>query len=84
MFKCKQVAEALAQSHYDDLPRWKRLGLKLHVAICFVCSRYHKQVMLMQDCSRGLAEHEKDGCCQLPDSLSDEAKARMRKKISDR
>ena len=81
MLRCKQVAEALAENHYDDLPKWRRLGLKVHVAFCFVCSRYHKQVMTLQDCARGLAEQEKDGKCQLPDALSEDAKSRMKAKI---
>lgn len=83
MWTCKQVAKALAETHYEDLPKWKRLGLKLHVALCFVCSRYHKDVMVMQDCARVLSEREKDGSCQLLECLADDAKARMKKRLQD-
>jgi hypothetical protein len=60
------------------LATWKRIGLKIHGAFCFVCSRYQKQVMTMQDFARGSAEHEQGGDCQFADVLSDEPKARMR------
>jgi hypothetical protein len=83
MWTCKQVARGLAEKHYDDLPKWKRIGLKVHVALCVICRRYHKDVMLMQDCARALSEREQEGSCQLPASLADDAKARMKKQLQD-
>ena len=82
MWTCKHVANSLAETHHDDLPQWKRLGLKIHVALCVVCSRYHKNVMVMQDCARALAEHEKEGSCQSPDCLAEDAKERMKKRLA--
>ena len=84
MLKCKQVAEALADHHYDDLPKWKKIGLKLHLALCFVCSKYHKQVLVMQDCARNLSEQEKaDKTMPHDQCLSDDCKARMKKALAE-
>ena len=83
MWTCKRVAEALAETNYEDLPRWQCLGLKLHVSLCCICSRYHKGVMVMQDCARILAEREKEGCCQQPDCLPEGAKERIKKRLQD-
>lgn len=61
MWRCKHVADALAEHHYWQLPWLKRVGLKLHVAVCVVCGRYHRQVMLMQDIADKFARQEQGG-----------------------
>lgn len=49
MLACKQVARILADRDYADLPPLKRAFLKLHVFLCLVCGRYHRDVMRFQD-----------------------------------
>lgn len=49
MLTCKQVAKSLADRDYAELPLLKRISLKLHVLLCFVCGRYHRHVMRFQD-----------------------------------
>ena len=84
MLKCKHVADALADQHYDDLPKWKKIGLKLHVALCFVCGKFHKDVMLFQDCSRKLSEREEEsGCTSVTSCLPDDFKERMKKEMAE-
>lgn len=58
MLRCKQVADALASSKYFDLPLYKRIGLRLHVALCLICGPFHRFIMLMQDATRHYREHE--------------------------
>lgn len=70
MFTCKQVSNALARRNYASMGFWQRLGLKLHVALCVVCGKYNRQVMVMQDAARKFREHEEEllerpGCCCL-------------------
>jgi hypothetical protein len=43
------VARSLADRDYAELPRLKRIFLKLHVLLCFVCGRYHRHLMRFQD-----------------------------------
>ena len=49
MFTCKQVAKSLVDRDYAELPPLRRLLLRLHVLLCVVCHRYHKQLMRFQD-----------------------------------
>jgi len=58
MFTCKQVSNALAKQDYAAMPLHRRLGVKIHVALCLVCGRYNRQVMLMQDLARRFRARE--------------------------
>lgn len=82
MWRCKQVADALARHHYWELPWARRIGLKLHVALCIVCGRFHRQVMLMQDCARHFHQHEEQDDPALripmPAASKDRLKQRLR------
>ena len=49
MLTCKQVAKSLADGDYAELALPKRVLLKLHVLLCFVCGRYHRHVMRFQN-----------------------------------
>jgi hypothetical protein len=60
MLTCKQVSNALAEQDYATLSRLKRSGLKLHVALCTVCGRYNRQVMIMQDAARAFRSREEN------------------------
>lgn len=81
MLMCRQVAKALAEEHYWDLPWHRRTGLKLHVFLCGMCGRYHRQVMDFQDGVRGFLAHEEDDDVQPDVHLSDEARDRIRDTI---
>jgi hypothetical protein len=52
MLRCKDVANAMFEGDYQDLPWWRRWGLKMHVALCIFCHGPHKQLMQMQDGER--------------------------------
>ncbi len=58
MFTCKQVSNALARKDYARMSPWERLMLRVHVALCIVCGKYNRQVMIMQDTARKFREHE--------------------------
>lgn len=58
MWMCRQVAKALAESRYYELPLHRRIGLKIHIALCAVCGKYHRQVVVMQDGVKSYLEHE--------------------------
>jgi hypothetical protein len=49
VFTCKQVARRLAERDYTELPWLQRGFLKLHVILCAICGRYHRDVMRFQD-----------------------------------
>lgn len=58
MWMCRQVAKALAEQDYESLPPLRRWGLRLHVKLCVMCGKFHKQVMIMQDGVRTFRREE--------------------------
>ncbi len=60
MFTCKQVSNALAKKDYAAMTPLERLGLRMHIALCAVCGRYNRQVMIMQDAVRAFRRREND------------------------
>lgn len=82
MLRCKHVADALAEHHYWQLPWLKRMGLKAHVALCVVCGRYHRQVMVMQDIADKFAQQEKFDALPAGKHLGEEARKRLKETVN--
>ena len=61
IWRCKHVAEALAERHVEELSLGQRIALRIHVALCIVCGRYHRQVMAMQEVAGRLRQREQAG-----------------------
>ena len=78
MWRFKHVADALAEHHYWLLPWLKRVGLKVHVAVCLVCGRYHRQVMQMQELAARFGQQEQAGALPPRTQLGEEARKRLR------
>ena len=83
MLRCKQVSDALASSPYWALPLSKRLGLRLHVALCLVCGPFNRFIMLMQDATRHYLQHEQSDPPPEGMRLSSEARERIAKAVLD-
>ena len=83
MWMCRQVAKALADGDYEKLPLRKRLGLKMHVFLCVMCGKYHRQVMDMQDGVRGFLAHEEDPDLAPELHLAPEAKEHMKQVLHE-
>lgn len=77
IWRCKHVADALAERHVGQLSFGQRLALRIHVALCVVCGRYHRQVMAMQDIADKLHQAEENGTTPpAPGPALDEAARR--------
>ncbi len=81
MIRCKHVAEALADNRYWELPLHRRIGLHLHVFLCFICGRYNRQIMILQDAARQYAEYERVTVPPPELALPPEARERIRKRL---
>lgn len=77
MLRCKQVSAALASSKYWELPLRKRIGLRLHVALCIFCGPFNRFIMLMQDATRHYLQHEQNDPPPPDMKLSDDARKRI-------
>lgn len=77
MIACKQVARALANHRYYELPWWRRVPMFMHIKLCVMCGKYHQQVVDMQRGVKNYLEHEDAGDVEPDIHLSEEAKKRM-------
>ena len=77
MIMCKQVAKALADHRYYELPWYRRIPMFMHVRLCVMCGKYHQQVIDVQHGVHDFLEHEEKGDIEPKIHLSDEAKERI-------
>ncbi len=54
MLSCKEATRLVSEKLDADLPFWQRLSLRLHVLMCRACSRYTRQVTMLD---RTIVEH---------------------------
>jgi hypothetical protein len=81
MLSCKDVTRLLSESMDHSLPLGKRVGVRLHLFVCKFCSRYERQLLLIRETIRRLVAME-DMPGELPgETLSEEAKERIRKSL---
>ena len=45
MFSCKQVTQIVSESLDKKLPFWTRVQLRMHLAMCGLCSRFRKTMI---------------------------------------
>ena len=83
MLTCKQVSNSLNQKNFHDLPKWKRLLIRLHVKCCIFCGKYNTQVIDTHEMCRELIKIEEEliesDCCDI--CLEEENKKELKEKI---
>ena len=80
MITCKQVSKALAENKIHELPWHKRLGLKLHIKLCFVCGKANGQIVQLQNGIKKMLDQDDEGI-YLNVKLSDETKNNIKEKM---
>ena len=81
MITCKQVSKALAENRIHELPWHKRLGLKLHIKLCFVCGKANTQIVQLQNGIKKMLDREDDDL-YVNVRLSDEVKENLKQKMN--
>ncbi|MBI1195811.1 MAG: zf-HC2 domain-containing protein [Gammaproteobacteria bacterium] len=79
MPSCKEVSELVSQSLDRKLSLRERASVRLHLMMCHMCAAYRRQIEFMHDAVRRLGRQ-----AQTQGTLSDEAKARIKKRIEER
>ena len=76
MFCCREVARKVSDSMDRDLPLFHRLGIRIHLLMCKLCSRYRRQLLLIRDAIQLYALHgeDKDISVTLPPESKDRIK----------
>ncbi len=78
---CKETVHVISQSMERSLSLRERVLLKLHVWVCMWCQWYMEHLQLLRDSLRVKGERTSEE--QFPAaSLSEEARARIKEKIS--
>lgn len=49
MPSCQDITEHASEYLDRDLPRWKRMGIRMHLLMCIHCRRYVSQLKLTID-----------------------------------
>jgi hypothetical protein len=83
MLSCKDVTQLLSESMDHSLPLGKRIGVRLHLLMCKFCARYERQLLIIRDTVRRLVATEETAGGPLGETLSEEAKERIRKSLRD-
>jgi hypothetical protein len=52
MIPCKEVAKLLSSDQVASLRWWKRVELRLHLAMCKHCSRFARQLQQLRAAAR--------------------------------
>ena len=78
MLSCKDVTRLLSESMDRSLPLGKRIGVRLHLLICKFCARYERQFLLIRETAGRLAATVEAQGGPFGDTLSEEARERIR------
>ncbi len=81
MLSCKDVTQLLSESMDASLPIGKRIGVRLHLLICKFCLRYKRQLLLIRETVRRIVAAEESSGESPVETLSEEAKERIRKSL---
>lgn len=81
MLPCKDATQLISRSMDTSLPIVQRIRLRLHLLICEWCARYERQLLLIRETLRHL-----DAAGDRPEggageSLSEDARERIRKSL---
>jgi hypothetical protein len=58
MISCKNVATLLMSDQLQAQSRWKRMEVRLHLAMCRLCSRLARQVEQMRSAVRRMSDRD--------------------------
>ena len=81
MLSCKDVTRLISESMDHSLPFGKRVGVRLHLFICTFCSRYERQLLLIRETVGRLAATVDAPGEPSRETLSVEARERIRETI---
>ena len=60
MFNCKAVTRMVSESLDRKLPFYQRMGIRMHLLMCKLCSRYQRQLLLLRETIRLQAASSED------------------------
>jgi hypothetical protein len=81
MLSCKDVTQLISESMDTSLPIGKRIGVRIHLLTCRFCARCERQLLLIRETLRRFFATEDQPEEPAGETLSEEAKERIRKSL---
>ena len=81
MLNCKEVTQLASESLDRKLTLKERIGLRFHLMMCKLCTRYVRQLKFMHLASSGMDEYHVKG---TGTRLSESARDRIRNQLGRR
>lgn len=81
MLACRDVTQLISESMDTSLPIGKRIGVRIHLLMCKFCARYERQLLLIRETVRRLVAAEEISGEAPGETLSEEAKERIKKSL---
>ena len=79
MMKCEEVSKLVSQSLDRKLPLHQRIGIRLHLMMCKLCTQNFRQLLdLRQTLNLFMKENDK---IEPPETLPSEKKEKMKEEI---
>lgn len=85
MMNCREISRLVSEREDHELPFWQRMRVAVHLAMCFLCRRFAKQMKLIRTVSRAAGQTSTlvaDAGLMQQTSLPPEAKQRIRDKVA--
>jgi len=79
MLNCKEITQLASESLDRKLTLKEHIGLRFHLMMCKLCTRYVRQLKFMHQACSGMDEIRGKG---LGDQLSEDARDRIRKQLN--
>lgn len=79
VFSCKQTTGKISESMDRQLPLSQRMGIRFHLMMCKLCTRYQKQLLFIRETLRYDADSR--GGSATSSRLSDEGRRRIKKNL---
>lgn len=83
MLSCKDATKLLSEAMDRTLPLGKRIGVRLHLVFCKWCARYERQLLLIRETVRRLAATMEAPGEPSRETLSVEARERIRESMKN-
>jgi hypothetical protein len=82
MFNCKEVTRMVSESLDRALPFYQRMGIRIHLMMCKLCTRYRKQLLILREAIHLKSKHDEE--IELPISLPSGAKERIKRLLAEK
>lgn len=83
MLRCREISKLVSESMDRDLPLRTRIQVRMHLAMCRMCSGFARQVRLLRRAARENPDRLAAGEDDPEAKLSDQARERIKTALHD-